>query len=75
MLRLYDPAEGMIRVNGIDIRKYNLRAYRELFATAFQDYQLFGVTIRENILMGKHPEKEEQLVAEVLKKRLECMRK
>ena len=68
MLRLYDPAEGTIRVNGIDIRKYNLRAYRELFATAFQDYQLFGVTIRENILMGKHPEKEEQLVAEVLKK-------
>lgn len=68
MLRLYDPTEGTIRVNGIDIRKYNLRAYRELFATAFQDYQLFGVTIRENILMGKHPEKEEQLVAEVLKK-------
>ena len=68
MLRLYDPTEGTIRVNGLDIRKYNLRTYRELFATAFQDYQLFGMTIRENILMGKHPEKEEQLVTEVLKK-------
>ena len=68
MLRLYDPTEGTIRVNGVDIRKYNLQAYRELFATAFQDYQLFGMTIRENILMGKHPEKEEQLVIEVLKK-------
>ena len=68
MLRLYDPTEGVIRLNGIDIRKYNLSAYRALFATAFQDYQLFGMTIKENVLMGRHLQNEDALVVDVLKK-------
>lgn len=68
LLRLYDPTEGTIRVNGIDIREYNLRAYRQLFATAFQDFKLFGMTVKDNVLMGTHPEDEERLVEEALKK-------
>lgn len=68
LLRLYDPTEGVIRVNGIDIREYNLRAYRKLFATAFQDFKLFGMTVKDNVLMGNHPENEEELVLEALKK-------
>ena len=68
LLRLYDPTEGTIRVNGIDIREYNLRAYRQLFATAFQDFKLFGMTVKDNVLMGTHPEDEDRLVEEALKK-------
>lgn len=68
LLRLYDPVSGVIRLNGRDIREYNLHAYRELFATTFQDFRIFGMTIKENVLMGRHYEKEEQLVEGALKK-------
>lgn len=54
LMRLYDPDEGRILVNGIDIREYQVRAYRELFATAFQNGKIFANTIEENILMGQH---------------------
>ena len=73
LLRLYDPTSGVIRVNGIDIREYNLHAYRELFATTFQDFCIFGMTIKENVLMGRsyefaEGETEEQLVEHALKR-------
>lgn len=68
LLRLYDPTSGTIYYNGKDIRKYNLKAYRELFATTFQDFQMFGMTVKENVLMGRHYEKEDELVVDALKK-------
>lgn len=68
LFRLYDPSEGRIRLNGIDIREYNLRAYRNLFAAAFQDYRILGMSVKDNVLMGKHYEDEEELVCEALKK-------
>ena len=68
LLRLYDPTSGTIFYNGKDIREYNLKAYRELFATTFQDFQMFGMTIKENVLMGRHYEREEELVIDALKK-------
>lgn len=58
LMRLYDPDEGRILVNGVDIREYQVRAYRELFATAFQNGRIFADTIEENILMGRHTEEE-----------------
>ena len=68
LFRLYDPTEGVIRLNGIDIREYNLRAYRNLFAAAFQDFKIFGMTVKDNILMGRHYENEDELVMQALKK-------
>lgn len=68
LLRLYDPTSGTIFYNGRDIREYNLKAYRKLFATTFQDFQMFGMTIKENVLMGRHYEREEELVIDALKK-------
>ena len=68
MLRLYDPDSGTIFYNGKDIKLYNLKAYRDIFATTFQDFKLFGMTVKENILMGRHYENEDQLVKEALKK-------
>ncbi len=71
LFRMYDPTEGEILVNGRNIKEYNLRAYRKLFAAAFQDYKIFAMSVRENVLMRKakieDPE-EEILVKRALKK-------
>lgn len=68
LLRLYDPTSGEILYNGKNIKEYNLKAYRELFATTFQDFQMFGMTVKENVLMGRHYENEDELVVDALKK-------
>ncbi|MBR3575703.1 MAG: ABC transporter ATP-binding protein [Lachnospiraceae bacterium] len=68
LLRLYDPTEGVIRLNGRDIREYNLHAYREIFATTFQDFAIMGMPIRDNVLMGRHYEGEERIVEDALRK-------
>lgn len=67
LMRLYDPSEGMIFVNGHDIREYNLRAYRRLFATAFQDYRIFAGTVRYNLLMGRVLDDEEESISKALR--------
>lgn len=59
LMRLYDPDEGRILVNGIDIREYQVKAYRELFATAFQNGRVFADTVEENVLMGQRTTEEE----------------
>ncbi|MDR0502835.1 MAG: ABC transporter ATP-binding protein/permease [Treponema sp.] len=53
LFRLYDPTEGEVLVNGINIKEYNLKAYRGLFAAAFQDYKIFAGTVKENVMMGR----------------------
>lgn len=67
LLRLYDPTSGCILYNGKDIREYNLHAYRELFATTFQDFSIFGLTVKENVLMGRKFENEDEVVIKSLK--------
>lgn len=52
LCRLYDPTEGEILLNGIDIRKYNYREYMNVFSVVFQDYQLLAVSIGENVAAG-----------------------
>lgn len=68
LLRLYDPTDGAIYYNGKNIKEYNLKAYREIFAATFQDFQMFGMTIKDNVLMGRHYDNEDQLVINALKK-------
>jgi ATP-binding cassette subfamily B protein len=53
LFRLYDPDEGEILVNGININEYNLREYRRLFAAAFQDGKLCSMSVKDNILAGE----------------------
>lgn len=67
LLRLYDPTEGEIFLNGRNIKEYNLRKYRELFAAAFQDCQIFSLPVMENVLMRKALPGEVQKVEEALK--------
>lgn len=49
LCRLYDPTEGEITLNGIDIRKYSLQEYMDLFSVVFQDSGLFSFPVGENI--------------------------
>ena len=49
LCRLYDPTEGEITLNGIDIRKYKYEEYMELFAVVFQDSKLFSFSLAENV--------------------------
>lgn len=66
LLRLYDPTEGSILVNDIDIRKYNLCEYRELFSCAFQDYEIFSGSVKDNVLLGR--DLPDEKIVDALKK-------
>lgn len=53
LLRLYDPDEGKILVNGIDIRDYDVEFYRKsLCSILVQNFQMFALTLYENVKMG-----------------------
>ena len=49
LCRLYDPTEGEILLNGIDIRKYNYREYMDIFSVVFQDFKLLSLKLGENV--------------------------
>lgn len=49
LMRLYDPSEGVITLNGIDIKEFDIESYYQIFGVVFQDYQLIGFTLGENI--------------------------
>lgn len=52
LLRLYDPDSGNILVNGIDIRRFDLRDLRRGIGVIFQDYVRYYCTVAENIAFG-----------------------
>ncbi len=49
LCRLYDPTEGQILLNGIDIRKYKYDDYLNLFSVVFQDFQLVSQPLGNNV--------------------------
>lgn len=55
LLRLYEPTEGRILLNGVDVREYNRKSYYAAFAPVFQQVELFAFPIEENVSM-KEPE-------------------
>ncbi len=49
LTRLYQPTEGTITLNGIDIQTLKYEDYMSQMAAVFQDYRLFGITVEENV--------------------------
>lgn len=49
LCRLYEPTEGQILLNGVDIRYYDNDEYAKLFAIVFQDFNLFSFPLGENV--------------------------
>jgi subfamily B ATP-binding cassette protein MsbA len=60
--RFYDPQQGVIRIDGEDIRKVTVRSLREQIAMVPQDTILFSASIYENILYGRLDASREQVV-------------
>jgi len=61
LCRLYDPTEGEILLNGIDIRKYDYDDYIRICSVVFQDFRLFALKLGENIGGGSSYDKERVL--------------
>lgn len=51
LLRLYEPTEGEILLNGVNINEYSRKDYFRIFAPVFQDLECFAFTLAENISM------------------------
>jgi ATP-binding cassette subfamily B protein len=61
--RFYDPDEGAVRVDGVDLRDVQLRSYRRQLGVVLQDPFLFSGTIASNIRFGKPDATDEEVAA------------
>lgn len=66
LLRLYDPSEGRILLNGVDIRKYNRVEYFRQFSPVFQNVEIFAFPMAENVSMKPPYETDEEKAYEKL---------
>ncbi len=64
LMRLYDPTEGSIHLDGINIKELDYDNYLALFSTVFQDYHLFSFSLRENITMADSS--DDEMVLQIL---------
>ncbi len=67
IMRFYDVTEGEILYNGINIKEYDVLKYREKFASVFQDYRVFAMTVAENVLTEEVTEESKETVVKALK--------
>lgn len=66
MCRLYDPTEGEILLNGVDVRKYDYDEYMSIFSVVFQDFSLFAFPLGQNVAVSRDYDK--QIVIDCMKK-------
>lgn len=52
LTRLYDPTEGEILINGVNIKEYSYDTYMSFFSTVFQDYKLFSFSLKDNVALA-----------------------
>ncbi|MCX7908100.1 MAG: ABC transporter ATP-binding protein/permease [Ignavibacteria bacterium] len=62
VVRFYDPTYGEILLDGINIKEYDIKSYRQLFGIVSQEIILFNDTIRNNILIGNPNATEEDII-------------
>lgn len=53
LLRFYDVQEGSVRINGIDVKDMDPQDLRNRIGILFQDYAMYELTVRENVIMGR----------------------
>jgi ATP-binding cassette subfamily B protein len=63
LLRLYDPADGQILLDGVDLRDYSVADLRNQFAIVLQDPVVFGTTIAENIAYARPDAGRDEIIA------------
>lgn len=64
IMRLYDPNEGEIYYDGINIKDYDLNQYRESIGAIFQDFKIFAATIEENVYLDESKDYESDIEME-----------
>lgn len=57
MFRFYDPEEGCIKLDGIDLKEYDVYAVRKVFGVLFQDYVTYCLPLREIIALSDFGER------------------
>ena len=67
MLRLYDPIEGAISLGDKNIKDFTLSSYRGSFSTVFQDFKMFSMSVKDNVLLRPQKEGDKELVENALK--------
>ena len=68
IMRLYDPNEGEILLDGVNIKEYDVEEYRQKIGTVFQDFKIFAATVKENVLLDFAEKGEDIAVKEALQK-------
>lgn len=63
LLRLYDATSGEILQNGTDIRNLDLSSYRSQFGVAFQDFNIYAASVRNNVCMGDEIDEDRLIYA------------
>jgi ATP-binding cassette subfamily B protein len=63
LMRLYNPTEGVVTIDGHDIRNYTLQSLRSQISVVMQDTILFAASARENIAFGAPDATDEEIVA------------
>lgn len=53
MTRMYDPTEGEILLDGVNIKKIDYDQYMNFFSSVFQDYKLFSFSIKDNVVLAQ----------------------
>jgi ABC-type multidrug transport system fused ATPase/permease subunit len=56
LCRLYDPQSGAIEIDGVDLRDFDLAAWRERITAVFQDFIRFELPLRDNVAPAKAPD-------------------
>ena len=67
LMRLYDPTSGTIKVDGEDIRNYDLESYRDSIGAVFQDFNIFAGSVRENVVLAPVENASEEKIISSLK--------
>lgn len=63
LMRFYDPATGIIRLNGVDLKQLDPKGLRQQIALVPQDTAVFGASIAENIAYGRPDASREEVIA------------
>lgn len=68
IMRLYDPNEGEILLDGVNIKEYDVTEYRRKIGTVFQDFKIFAATVKENVLLDFAEKGEDSDVIKAIEK-------
>lgn len=66
LMRLYDVTDGEVLLDGMNIKEYSIKDYRDYFGAVFQDYKLFAGTVSENVMMDIVKESDRPIILDSL---------